>query len=105
MPADEERYKQAHAFARKLGWLIAGRLATAIVLLSVGALLITDTAADKSWVKKLPVFLFVIFLTFAYSLIQRFSQGYVLHARLQFGVDVLIVTWLVWTSDVIHSPY
>ena len=105
MAADEERNEQAHAFARKLRWLIAGRLGTAIILLLVGAFLITDTADDKSWVKKLPVFLFVVFLTFAYSLIQRFSQSFLLQTRLQFAADVLIVTWLVWTSDVIHSPY
>jgi two-component system sensor histidine kinase PilS (NtrC family) len=28
-----------------------------------------------------------------------------LQARIQFVIDILLVTWLIWTTDVIHSPY
>jgi two-component system sensor histidine kinase PilS (NtrC family) len=105
MGEDEKSTNQWRALAKKLRWLIAGRLATAIVLLAVGAFLIKDSADDESWSNKLPIFFLVLVLTVVYYIAQRFSRRLLLQARLQFAVDVFLVTWLVWTSDVIHSPY
>ena len=34
-----------------------------------------------------------------------FSKALLFQARLQFVIDIILVTWLVWTTDVIHSPY
>src|SRR5882724_8895479 len=105
MVEDEKSTEQWRALAKKLRWLIAGRLATAILLLAVGAFLIKDSADDESWSNKLPIFFLVLVLTVVYYIAQRFSRRLLVQARLQFAVDVFLVTWLVWTSDVIHSPY
>src|SRR4029079_5212491 len=35
----------------------------------------------------------------------RLSKNILLQARFQLAVDVLLVTWLVWNSNVIQSPY
>lgn len=44
-------------------------------------------------------------LTAVYFLIYRFFERLLFQARLQLAIDVLLVTWLVWHSDVINSPY
>ncbi len=85
--------------------MIVGRLATAIVLLAVGAFLIRDSADTESFNQKLPVFFLVVCLTVAYGLAQRLSSNLLLQARLQFAIDIFLITWLVWNSDVLHSPY
>ena len=83
----------------KLGWLIAGRLATA-VLLSVIATFWTGQAA-QSINKSLGLVTIVALLTILYSLIFRLSRNILYQARFQLTVDVLLVTWLVWNSNVI----
>src|SRR5262245_25164053 len=105
MTPEVKKDERTSLLARRLGWLIIGRLATAIALLAVGAFLIRDSADTESWQQKLPVFLLVVLLTIAYALAQRFSSNFILQARLQFAVDIFLVTWLVWNSDVLHSPY
>ncbi|HEY6119669.1 MAG TPA: ATP-binding protein [Pyrinomonadaceae bacterium] len=105
MTREQEKTDQPRAVTGKLRWLIAGRFFTAIVLLAVGAFLIKDSADDESWSNKLPVFLVVVLLTIIYFVGARLSRRVMLQARLQFAIDVFLVTWLVWTSDVIHSPY
>ena len=85
--------------------MIAGRLATAVALVAVGAFLIRDSADTESFNQKLPVFFLVVLLTIVYALAQRLSQNLLLQARLQFAIDIFLVTWLVWNSDVLHSPY
>jgi len=87
----------------KLGWLIAGRLATA-VLLSVIATFWTGQA-PQSINKSLGLVTIVALFTILYSLIFRLSRNILYQARFQLTVDVLLVTWLVWNSNVIQSPY
>jgi two-component system sensor histidine kinase PilS (NtrC family) len=43
--------------------------------------------------------------TLVYAAAQRFSRALVLQARFQFLIDILLVTWLVWITNDIHSPY
>lgn len=89
----------------KLGWLIAGRLTTAL-LLSIFSTLWTRTGdASQSINKSLGLVTIVAFLTVLYALIFRLSKSILFQARLQLAVDVLLVTWLVWNSSVIQSPY
>src|SRR4029453_17203170 len=59
----------------------------------------------ESWNQKLPVFVLVVLLTIAYALAHRLSRSFLLQARLQFSIDIFLITWLVWNSDVLHSPY
>ena len=43
--------------------------------------------------------------TVIYSLILALHMHTPLQARFQLAVDILLITWLIWTTDVIHSPY
>ena len=87
----------------KLGWLIAGRMATALLLSVLGTLWTTD--ASQSINKSLGFTTIVSCLTIFYVLIYRLSRKILFQARFQLSVDVLLVTWLVWNSNVIQSPY
>ena len=89
----------------KLGWLIAGRLVTALLLSVVGTFWTTTGEASQSINKSLGLLTIVACLTILYALIYRLSKNILLQARFQIIVDVFLVTWLVWHSDVIQSPY
>lgn len=89
----------------KLGWLIAGRLATAVLLSVFGTLWTSEGEAPQSISKSLGLVTIVACLTILYALIFRLSKNILFQARFQLAVDVLLVTWLVWNSNVIQSPY
>src|SRR5215208_2354789 len=89
----------------KLGWLIAGRLAVALLLSIVGTLWTGAGVAPQSINKSLGLLTIVACLTIFYSLIFRLSKNILFQARFQLAVDVLLVTWLVWHSNVVQSPY
>jgi two-component system, NtrC family, sensor histidine kinase PilS len=89
----------------KLGWLIAGRLVTAL-LLSVFGMLWTRTGEPQNVINKsLALLTIVACLTIVYAIIFRLSKNIINQARFQLTIDVLLVTWLVWNSDVLQSPY
>ena len=98
--AIERRYSLGH----KLWWLILGRLTAALFLFCVRALWFHGSNTQR-WAAMLPPLLLVCGLTLLYALACTFSKALVLQARLQFVIDIFLVTWLVWTTDVIHSPY
>ena len=89
----------------KLGWLIVGRLFTALLLFVFS--LIWNRAGDPQQVlsRSINLLLIVAAFTIVYAVIFRLSRNTLLQARLQLTVDILIVTWLVWHSGVIQSPY
>jgi len=90
----------------KLGWLIAGRLVTALLLSVIGTLWATSGAdPSQSINKSLGLLTIVACLTILYALIFRLSKNILLQARFQLSVDVLIVSWLVWNSSTVQSPY
>lgn len=89
----------------KLGWLIAGRLATAILLSVIGTFWTSTDEASQSINKSLALVTIVACLTILYALIFRLSKNFVFQARFQLAIDVLLVTWLVWNFNVIQSPY
>jgi two-component system sensor histidine kinase PilS (NtrC family) len=103
--AAHETADRDQALRQKLWWLILGRLATALILLIAGTLWVRSSSDQTSWSKTVPLLTIVIGLTIFYSLVHRFSRHLLLQTRVQFAIDVCLVTWLVWTSDVIHSPY
>ena len=88
----------------KLGWMIAGRLATALVLSVVGTFW-TRTAEAPHSIKSLGLLTIVASLTILYYLIYRLSKNILFQARFQLVIDIFLVTWLVWNSSVIQSPY
>src|SRR6266496_1371572 len=105
MATPEEKTEMSAVVAHKLWWLILGRLITALLLFLLATLWNHGANSQQSLSRILPVLSIVVCLTIIYSLTQRFTDTLFFQARLQFAVDVLLVTWLVWISDVIQSPY
>jgi two-component system sensor histidine kinase PilS (NtrC family) len=89
----------------KLGWMIAGRLATALLLSVVGTFWTRTSDPSQSINKSLGLLTIVACLTILYALIFRLSKKILPQARFQLAIDILLVTWLVWNSSVIQSPY
>ena len=89
----------------RLGWLIAGRLITAVVLTIAATFWIRAGQPQQSINKSLLILTIVACLTIIYSVVFRLSKNILLQASIQLAVDVFLVTWLVWNSDVIQSPY
>jgi len=105
MTIPEETSETGQSAGSKLGWLIVGRLVTALLLFGIG--LVWNRVGDprQTLPKNILVLAIVAGLTITYSLIRRLSRNIVLQATFQLAIDILLVTWLVWNSDVIHSPY
>lgn len=89
----------------KLRWLIIGRFAIAILLFVLNALWTRARNPDQPLNQGFLLLTIVGALTALYFLTYRFSRRLLFQARLQLAVDVLLVTWLVWHSDAINSPY
>jgi two-component system, NtrC family, sensor histidine kinase PilS len=89
----------------KLGWLIAGRLATALLLSIFGTIWTRTGESPQSLIKSIGLVTIVACLTILYALIFRLSKNILTQARFQLAIDVLLVTWLVWDSSAIQSPY
>jgi two-component system sensor histidine kinase PilS (NtrC family) len=98
--AKERRYSPG----QKLWWLILGRVAAALFLFCARAIWVRENS-DQAWTEMLPVLFVVCCLTVLYALARILSRALVFQARLQFVIDIILVTSLVWTTDVIHSPY
>ena len=107
MANDSGMHSQATLGAR-LWWLISGRAAAVVPLLLVSVLWKRSTAGP-SLVNSLsiiaPIVLTVVALTLIYSATHLFWTSFLVQARIQFFVDVFVVTWLVWVTGNVHSPY
>jgi two-component system, NtrC family, sensor histidine kinase PilS len=92
----------------RLWWLIAGRAAAAILLLLVGNAWRWSAPGQgvvASFSLVGPLILAVIGLTIAYAAARLVWSNYLAQARFQFFADVLLITWLVWTTGNVSSPY
>ncbi|HEX3253111.1 MAG TPA: ATP-binding protein [Pyrinomonadaceae bacterium] len=105
MTALEHTGEWGRSAGSKLGWMIAGRLATALLLSVVGTFWTRSSEASQAINKSLGLVTIVACLTILYALIFRLSKNILRQARFQLAVDILLVTWLVWNSNVIQSPY
>lgn len=76
-----------------------------MILLLTSFLWARSNTGQYPGTKTFSILAVIICLTIIYSLAHRFTQALLFQARLQFTVDILLVTWLVWTSDVVNSPY
>ena len=101
----EQTGESGRTVGSKLGWMIAGRMVTALLLSVVGTLWATAGPTSQSINKSLGLTTVVACLTILYSLIFRLSRNILFQARFQLTMDVFLVTWLVWNSNVIQSPY
>ena len=89
----------------KLGWLIAGRLVTALLLSVFGTIWTRAGEPQQAINKSLVLLTLVAGLTIIYAIVFRLSKNILAQARFQLAIDALLVTWLVWSSGAIQSPY
>jgi two-component system, NtrC family, sensor histidine kinase PilS len=94
--------------ADKIRRLIAGRLALIFLLLVASwwwkstYLQLTD--------ENFPAGLFLLFLfstglTLVYLVALKFDRHYLWQTRVQFAIDVFLITWIVWLTGDVISPY
>jgi two-component system sensor histidine kinase PilS (NtrC family) len=94
---------------RRLWWLVAGRAAAAVTLLAGGLLSARERAAhalatDPRAVAEAATVL--LLLSIIYALALRFSRlSLDAQAGAQFFCDVITVTWLVGSTDELHTPF
>src|SRR5438874_1815797 len=93
---------------QRIQTLIIGRLVVIFMLLVASWFWYSGTF--KLSVATFPQGLFLVFLisvglTIVYFFLLRLSQNYLLQIRLQFLLDTLLITWLIWQTGDITSPY
>jgi len=93
---------------RRLWWLIAGR-AAAVVLLFLGAAAwrwsASTSAPGNAITDVLPIIVSVAALTVIYCIARIVWKNYAAQASIQFSLDIVLVTWLVWITGHARSPY
>jgi len=95
-------------FGTRLWWLIFGRGAIAVLVLLAVAVWARGTFAPNrpdSLQSIKPLIVVIAALTLIYSAAHVLWKNYPLQARFQFLGDVLLVTWLVWITGAVRSPY
>src|SRR5919197_5495497 len=104
MSALEKTTRQDAAMRNRLWWLIVVRVATAAILFLLSRTLFSSgpSISDHS---VFLIFLTVTALSIIYALVLRFNERWQLQAGLQFFIDVLCVTWLIWVTGDVHSPF
>lgn len=92
----------------KLQLLIIGRLFVLFLLLVAGW--IWNSGELRLTTENFPSGLLLVFtifvgLTILYFFIARINDNYDLQARIQFVMDAFLITWLVWRTGDLSSPY
>jgi two-component system sensor histidine kinase PilS (NtrC family) len=108
MPLEERKVEDEGAPIRRLWWLIAGRLIAAFFLLLASALWTRERFGelDRSALSDtLPLFIVTVALSLVYAAALIFNRRWQWHASGQLFLDVLLVTWLVWVTGDVLSPY
>ena len=104
----EQRFLPKLSLEQKLHTLIIGRLM--VVFLLLVSSWIWHSGNIKLSFENIPRGLFIVFvisvgLTVAYFFIMRLSTNYTWQIRIQFLLDALLTTWLVWRTGDVSSPY
>jgi two-component system sensor histidine kinase PilS (NtrC family) len=104
----EQTADVGRSLRQKIGWLIVGRLVAAVLFLLAAAVWTRggiSAAARVALRGTLPIFITVVGLSIVYIFALRFLNRHQLQASGQLLIDVLLVTWLVWATGDISSPY
>lgn len=108
MAEREQKARGGPGLRRRIGWLIVGRLVAAVLFLLAAALwthggisALARVALSGTW----PIFVTVVALSLGYIIALRFFNRWQVQATVQLLIDVLLVTWLVWATGDISSPY
>jgi two-component system sensor histidine kinase PilS (NtrC family) len=104
MASDKPR-KIPTSIGARLWWLIGGRCAVAVLVILAGAVWARGTFGPNALQSIKPLILVVVLLTLIYSVTHLLWKNHLVQAQVQFFVDVLLVTWLVWITGAVHSPY
>jgi two-component system sensor histidine kinase PilS (NtrC family) len=97
--------KRYDALGQRLWWLITGRLAIAVVLWLLAGAQWTRAQLGSAGRGSLMIFVVVVALSLFYATMLRFFGRLKLQAGGQLLIDMLLVTWLVWVTGDLHSPY
>ena len=105
---DEKIFSSNTRQSQKIQTLIIGRLMTIFLLLI--ATWIWHSGRLKLSFDNFPQGLFLVFLisvglTIVYFFLLRLSKNYYWQIRVQFSLDALLTTWLVWRTGDLTSPY
>jgi two-component system sensor histidine kinase PilS (NtrC family) len=103
--AAERRTEQGVTLDHRLWWLIIGRVAASILLFVLSTTLFAREQSSASGRSALLIFFVVIFVSVVYAIALRINKRVRLQAGIQLFVDVLIVTWLVWATGDVSSPF
>ncbi|MGC2236480.1 MAG: ATP-binding protein [Pyrinomonadaceae bacterium] len=109
MKLNEKFFSNETNLMQKIQTLIIGRLLV-IFLLLVASWIYNSGGNLKLSQDNFPQYLFLIFLisvglTIVYFFVLRLSKNYVWQIRTQFLLDALLITWLVWRTGDLTSPY
>ncbi len=107
LPDEKERFDDP-TLTQRIQTLIIGRLLTIFLLLV--AVWFWSSGNIKLSYDNFPRVLFLIFviavgLTIVYFFLLRLSKSYYWQIRVQFLVDVLLITGLIWRTGDVTSPY
>ncbi|HMJ25333.1 MAG TPA: ATP-binding protein [Pyrinomonadaceae bacterium] len=92
----------------RLWWLIGGRAAAVLALVLIGVVFKSSALGHGLFASLsvvAPLILTAAGLTLLYSGARLLWKNYLAQARAQFFADVLLVSWLVWTTGNVGSPY
>jgi two-component system, NtrC family, sensor histidine kinase PilS len=94
--------------ANRILTLIVGRLF--VIFLLLVAAWVWNAGFAKLSLDDFPRGLFLVFvasvgLTILYFVLLRFSRNLVAQLRIQFLLDAVLITWLVWRTGDLNSPY
>jgi two-component system sensor histidine kinase PilS (NtrC family) len=101
-PSDHER-----ALRERLWWLIGGRLVAVIVLAVAGTFWRGSAGAATLTFANLTLIIFVavVMASIVYGLLLRFNTNLRRQAALQLGVDIALITGIIWASGDVYSPF
>jgi two-component system sensor histidine kinase PilS (NtrC family) len=108
MSQDPNEVERNESLGYSLKWLIFGRLVAATLFLLASAMWsrVGTGGLERTILSgTLPIFFAVLILCTLYIIAVRFARHLELQARIQFLLDVILVTWLVWATGDINSPY
>ena len=105
---EKKVFQTDNKVTQKIQSLIIGRLL--VIFLILVASWIWNSGHLKLSFDDFPRGLFLVFLisvglTIAYFFILRLSRNYSMQVRIQFFFDSLLITWLVWRTGDLTSPY
>lgn len=109
MKFNEKFFSNETNLTQKIQTLIIGRLLVIFLLLTASWIYNSGGNLRLS-LDNFPQYLFLIFLvsvglTIVYFFVLRLSKNYVWQIRMQFMLDALLITWLVWRTGDLTSPY